>query len=58
MLGTNNLDVLDVLLKFADENIRNPIVSTSCPSGGGNHDNDEGDHDHGGDHGHDGDHGH
>ena len=36
MLGTNNLDVLDFLLNFAEANIPNPIVSSSCPSGGQN----------------------
>ena len=33
MLGTNNLDVLDLMLKFADENIPNPSVDSACPSG-------------------------
>ena len=33
MLGTNNLEVFDLLLKFADENIPNPIVQNSCPPG-------------------------
>jgi hypothetical protein len=33
MLGTNNLDVLDFLLNFAEQNIPNPNVQSSCPSG-------------------------
>jgi hypothetical protein len=34
MLGTNNLDILDFLLNFAEQNIPNPIVQSACPSGG------------------------
>jgi hypothetical protein len=33
MLGTNNLDVLDFMLDFAEQNIPNPVVESSCPSG-------------------------
>jgi hypothetical protein len=33
MLGTGNLEVFDVMLEWAEENIANPIVETSCPSG-------------------------
>jgi hypothetical protein len=33
MLDTNNLDTFDLMLDWADENIPNPIVQTSCPSG-------------------------
>ena len=33
MLGTNNLDVLDFMLNFAEQNIPNPIVDSSCSSG-------------------------
>jgi len=33
MLGTNNLDVLDFLLKFADDNIPNPILQPPVQAG-------------------------
>jgi hypothetical protein len=33
MLGTNNLEVFDVMRDWAEANIPNPIVQTSCPSG-------------------------
>jgi hypothetical protein len=33
MMGTNAIDVFDFLLEWAQENIPNPIVQTSCPSG-------------------------
>ena len=33
MLGTNKLEVFDVMLDWAEKNIPNPIVATSCPSG-------------------------
>jgi hypothetical protein len=42
MLGTNNLDVLDFMLNFAEQNIPNPIVSSSCPSGQGQNQNGQG----------------
>jgi len=42
MLGTNNLDILDVMLNWADKNIPNPIVATSCPSGNGQGNNGQG----------------
>jgi hypothetical protein len=42
MLGTNNIAVLDFLLNFADANIPNPIVATSCPSGNGQGNNGQG----------------
>ena len=34
-VGTNNLAVFDYILDWADKNIPNPIVATSCPSGKG-----------------------
>jgi hypothetical protein len=33
MLGTNNLQVFDVMLNWANQNIPNPMADTSCPSG-------------------------
>jgi hypothetical protein len=33
MLGTTNLAVFDYAMTWADQNIQNPIVETSCPSG-------------------------
>ena len=33
MLGTTNLAVFDYTMTWADQNIQNPIVETSCPSG-------------------------
>ena len=33
MLGTNQIEVFDVMLNWADQNIPNPIVATACPSG-------------------------
>jgi hypothetical protein len=33
MLGTNNLEVFDVLLNWANQYIPNPMVESSCPSG-------------------------
>ena len=33
MLGTNNLQVFDVMLNWADQYIPNPMAETSCPSG-------------------------
>jgi hypothetical protein len=32
-MGTNNIEVLDFLLDWAEKNIDNPIYKTSCPSG-------------------------
>ena len=31
MLGTTNLAVFDYAMTWADQNIQNPIVDTSCP---------------------------
>ena len=42
MLGTNNLAVFDVILNWANQNIPNPIVATSCPSGNGQGNNGQG----------------
>jgi hypothetical protein len=33
MMGTNNLEVFDEILKWTTANISNPIVESSCPSG-------------------------
>src|SRR4029079_4250219 len=33
MLGTNNLQVFDVMLNWANQNIPNPMADSSCPSG-------------------------
>ena len=33
MMGTNNLEVFDEILKWTNANISNPIVQNSCPSG-------------------------
>jgi hypothetical protein len=33
MLGTTNLAVFDYAMTWADQNIQNPVVETSCPSG-------------------------
>jgi hypothetical protein len=35
MLGTNNLAFFDVILNWLNQNVPNPIVATSCPSGNG-----------------------
>ena len=35
MMGTNNLAVFDVTLNWLNQNVPNPIVATSCPSGNG-----------------------
>ena len=33
MMSTNNLDAFDFMLDWAENNIDNPIVQESCPSG-------------------------
>jgi hypothetical protein len=35
MLGTNNLQIFDVMLNWANDNIPNPIVDQACPGGNG-----------------------
>jgi hypothetical protein len=35
MLGFTSIDLFDFFLAWADKNIPNPIVATSCPSGKG-----------------------
>ena len=35
MMGTNNLAVFDVTLNWLNQNVPNPMVATSCPSGKG-----------------------
>jgi hypothetical protein len=35
MMGTNNLAVFDVIQTWLNQNVPNPIVATSCPSGNG-----------------------
>jgi hypothetical protein len=42
MLGTNNLAVFDVIQKWFDQNVPNPIAATSCPSGNGQGNNGQG----------------
>ena len=37
MLGTNNLELFDLFLDWAEDNIDNPIVQSSCPSGPPSH---------------------
>jgi hypothetical protein len=32
MLGTNNLQIFDVMLNWANDNISNPIVDQACPA--------------------------
>jgi hypothetical protein len=50
MVGTNAREVFKLALRWADRNIRNPIVTKSCPGGHG-HDDDQGHHGHHGHHG-------
>jgi hypothetical protein len=40
-MGTNNIEVLDFLLDWAEGNIDNPIYKTSCPSGPSEQDADD-----------------
>jgi hypothetical protein len=40
--GTDNIDYLNFLLEWAEKNIPNPIVATSCPSGNGQGNNGQG----------------
>ena len=42
MLGTTNIALFDLFLDWADKNIPNPIVATSCPSGNGQGNNGQG----------------
>src|SRR4029077_14064082 len=35
MMGTNNLAFFDVILNWLNQNVPNPMVATSCPSGNG-----------------------
>jgi hypothetical protein len=35
MLGTNNLQIFDVMLNWANDNIPNPVVDQACPGGNG-----------------------
>ena len=49
MLGTNNLDLFDYFLKWADKNIPNPKHKGGCAGGDDDrgHDDDDDDHHHG-----------
>ena len=42
MLGFTSIALFDYFLAWADKNIPNPIVATSCPSGNGQGNNGQG----------------